>query len=648
MAHDGELPPLPPEEHAYTHTRHSISTQSTDFGSQINGSSRPSARRRSSRASKESHLDDITRLVQRLKLQLEDERRRADDAERRVQEVTGHLKAVNDARLAALGDAARAKEELKLYKIQLDAAQREIYRAQDIIGIVDKQRHNAEKEAAKHRSKARELNETILIQTAHTEAYKLGMEEGLNRGRELANVNAAFMGGGQEEDYLDEEEEHAYPPLPLDPPRIHSEHSRAPRSEHSRAPRSEHSRAPRSEHSRAPTHTRPSPALNQVPLPNPSIDPSENIRPISIRNVSSSPRPPTVAIPPDNLIPTLDADMRIRIPPPHEFQHRTPEPPPSPQLPAMSDSSQDPLPILPRANNPQQRRTHHRRNSSSGSNSSTLSQLDILANAHAPGLRTPMSIIPEVSIAYSGSPLPRSEDGHRGLRHQLSVSEYSVQRPKAPSMKAPSISEGPSAQNRPSSRSSYAGSWLQHKEQPSQSNRNSRISTTSTAPNISVQPPSQPVSNKTDSLRPRGGSPASSYRAPLPPDLGSQDPYYVPSAPNAMPGGYGFHNSSDNHTDPPVVPSSSRYDKYDDDNDDAVSSAFTTDTFTTNKYRANREDDWSGAVSSATHAPMHPTGNVVAGPSSSYAGGWSLPEPALGVTMISSTTKGKSTQGINR
>jgi len=116
MAHDDtfrDLPPLPPEpqnRNAYTH---SISTQSTDFGSQANGS-RPSARRRSSRASRESHLDDITRLVQRLKLQLEDERRRADDAERRVQEVTGHLKAVNDARLAALGDAARAKEELKL------------------------------------------------------------------------------------------------------------------------------------------------------------------------------------------------------------------------------------------------------------------------------------------------------------------------------------------------------------------------------------------------------------------------------------------------------------------------------------------------------------------------------------------------------
>ena len=248
------------------------------------------------------------------------------------------------------------------------------------------------------------------------------MEEGLNRGRELANANAAFIGEEEEEE---NQAEHEYPPIPQEPPRMrsehsraqHSEHSMAPRSEHSMVPRSEHSRAPRSEHSRAP-HASPGPI--QVPLPNPSIDPSENIRPISIRNVSSSPRPPTVPIPPDNLIPTLDADMRIRIPPPFEFRQRTPEPPPSPQFPAMamSDSSQEPLPILPRANDSQQRRTRHRRNSSSGSNSSTLSQLDII---NGPGLRTPMSVIPEVSSAYSGSPLPRSVDGHHTLRHHLSV-----------------------------------------------------------------------------------------------------------------------------------------------------------------------------------------------------------------------------------
>jgi len=133
---------------------------------------------------------------------------------------------------------------------------------------------------------------------------------------------------------------------------------------------------------------------------------------------------------------------------------------------------------------------------------------------------------------------------------------------------------------------------------------------------------------------------------PLPPDLGSiRDTHYGPSAPNTMPGGYAFHNPSENYSDPPVIPSSSRYDKYDDD--DAVSSAFTTDTFTTNKYRANQEDDWSGAVSSASHAPIHPTGNVMGRPGSS-TGGWPLPEPAIGVTMVNGSTKGRSTQGSSR
>lgn len=41
------------------------------------------------------------------------EKRRADDAERMLQELTIHLKAINDARLQALHDAAKANEELK-------------------------------------------------------------------------------------------------------------------------------------------------------------------------------------------------------------------------------------------------------------------------------------------------------------------------------------------------------------------------------------------------------------------------------------------------------------------------------------------------------------------------------------------------------
>lgn len=41
------------------------------------------------------------------------EKRRADDAERMIQELIIRLKAINEARLQALHDAAKANEELK-------------------------------------------------------------------------------------------------------------------------------------------------------------------------------------------------------------------------------------------------------------------------------------------------------------------------------------------------------------------------------------------------------------------------------------------------------------------------------------------------------------------------------------------------------
>ena len=41
------------------------------------------------------------------------EKRRADDAERMLQDLTTHLKTINDARLQALYDAAKANEELR-------------------------------------------------------------------------------------------------------------------------------------------------------------------------------------------------------------------------------------------------------------------------------------------------------------------------------------------------------------------------------------------------------------------------------------------------------------------------------------------------------------------------------------------------------
>ena len=83
----------------------SFNSQSTSFRS----------RARSSRSGHSYLLHDehVQTLLQQFKDQLQTERRRADDAERHVRELTEHLKVVNDARQAAMRDAAKANEELR-------------------------------------------------------------------------------------------------------------------------------------------------------------------------------------------------------------------------------------------------------------------------------------------------------------------------------------------------------------------------------------------------------------------------------------------------------------------------------------------------------------------------------------------------------
>lgn len=368
-----------------------------------------------------------------------------------------------------------------MYKIQLDTAQREIYRAQDVIALVDRQRHSAETEAAKNRTKARQLNETILIQAAREEAYRLGMKEGLDRGRAIALADEPYdeEEGEEDEEYSVDEsrssspqsEHHSY----QEPPRPRSMIAPSQRSGHSRAnsrrnasssipippppdilPINPPTAAPTMHattvrppstyvpNMRAPSPNAPSmraastrPPSMRVPSPQPtlvyppastnassrrasSINLAEQMgRPVSVRTITPTPQHPAIVPPPDNLIPVLGADMRIRLPPPHEFTlPRTPERPQSPAFPAASESSytsQDPLPVPPRAHTPQQqqqRKSRHRRNSSSGS--SSLSHLELVNNPYMGGIRSPMSIIEEVS-SQTASP-----NTHQSPRHQRS------------------------------------------------------------------------------------------------------------------------------------------------------------------------------------------------------------------------------------
>jgi hypothetical protein len=98
---------------------HSSSTGSpTDTSSGLRRHS-SSSRDRDRRSYDEYGPKELRKLLRRTTAQLEAETFRASEAERELQTLTVHLKRINDARLAALQDAAKAKEELKLATIHV-------------------------------------------------------------------------------------------------------------------------------------------------------------------------------------------------------------------------------------------------------------------------------------------------------------------------------------------------------------------------------------------------------------------------------------------------------------------------------------------------------------------------------------------------
>ena len=367
---------------------------------------------------------ELKKLLHSVTAQLEAETLRASEAERELQNLTIHLKHINDARLAAQQEALKAKEELKyvvvatpqehlqlnfllrLYSIQLRAAQEEIYRAQDILRVVDGQRYEAEKDAANSRSVVRKLSQEIVINAAREEGKRIGLREGLERGRSIGFQEARFMARFSRTTDGDEEfdDEDNFPDY-VDRRRSHfiasnegSGGSQPPE------PSMQHVSPPEPE----PTPIPPPETVNRAP----------DIRPTSYRNASSSMRHSAVSIPPDGYIPALDADHFIRIPPPHELSRPppTPERKQSPPLPETEERAQ--ANGMFRSITPHH--THKAHHQSPSNSSTTLSQFDIVNDTgYGAGRRTPLSIIHEVLSAHT-SPNPESARGDQELKHQSS------------------------------------------------------------------------------------------------------------------------------------------------------------------------------------------------------------------------------------
>ncbi|KAH8092464.1 hypothetical protein BXZ70DRAFT_454918 [Cristinia sonorae] len=329
----------------------------------------------------EKECQELRSTLQLMAERLKMETQRADEAESRVKDVVFRFKEANDARLAAQVESARYREELNLYKLQLDNAQKELRRAQELLDAVEAQRVTAEEEAARARGMARKLKEEKVIQVARDEGRKQGIEEGIARGRAMGYEEGRAAGYARgktsaTKEYMQKQQQYepAEYDLPGSPIRISASTS-----------------------DDSSPLKRPAP----VPIQQPQGTPPEDIRIASpgSNNVQvhaaaesrSNPRSSvhsftqiTSDYPQDDgWIPKIDEDGRVRLPPPHELASSPVPSPPAPTPPLMV-----PPPVVSQPTNsdsdvttptePTSGRPRYRRRRSTESNSTTMSQFDIL------------------------------------------------------------------------------------------------------------------------------------------------------------------------------------------------------------------------------------------------------------------------------
>ncbi|KAI0038675.1 hypothetical protein FA95DRAFT_1187647 [Auriscalpium vulgare] len=133
-------------------------------------------------ARKERDAKQMTQLLRMSFDKLDQESERANDAERRAAECLVRARTAIDARVIAEAEAARYREELGLYKVQLDQAQREIFRAQEVVDGLEARRRDAEEEAVRSRTVARKLQEQRAVDLAREDGRKEGWRDGVRRG----------------------------------------------------------------------------------------------------------------------------------------------------------------------------------------------------------------------------------------------------------------------------------------------------------------------------------------------------------------------------------------------------------------------------------------------------------------------------------
>lgn len=277
---------------------------------------------------------------------LQGESQRAQLAEQRALELAARFKQVNDARIVAQREVDRLTQELQLYKNQLDVAQKELLRGEDLMRDLEAQRDDAEAVAARARSTARRLREQQLVFRAREDGRRMGYEEGLMRGYEEAGITppprnarpplgAQLQGGDGDDDAggltLPSPPTGAIPPVPssdvdtLEDPGPSRRRTRD-YGAGAQGSRFTENMTPATMASVPLPEQRQSTGPQPWPAPQSRTDEDGWPRPTPIRTASPAPHHPSRPVPPDNWIPSLNEDNAISLPPPHELS-RPPAPP---------------------------------------------------------------------------------------------------------------------------------------------------------------------------------------------------------------------------------------------------------------------------------------------------------------------------------
>jgi hypothetical protein len=359
--------------------------------------------------------------------QLAFEQDRADTTERKIKEAVVRFKDANDGRISAQADAARLREELKLYKSALEEAQKEIFKAQNILRDVEGRRREAEEDASQLRRKLRKLNEEKMMDMAREDGRKQGLQEGLEMGKDIGYLqgrNRGYVSGRSTASKM--MERYFSPPSESEERRSRGEPDLPPESDPPYA-----------------TTTTPFPPSGGSARSSSSTSSEREVprysrtvgtRTGSARTTMYSPAQRHAEIPLDGFIPEADASLIIRLPPPHELVRPPPTPtdhsplsrPGSPlaQIPPVPVPGGVPVLMIPEPRSPgntmydisgerQHRKVRRRSSGDSVGSSTRTSELDLLnAPEHVPsrGHRSSgLSVIPEVaSLQEASTPSSRS------------------------------------------------------------------------------------------------------------------------------------------------------------------------------------------------------------------------------------------------